>query len=373
MKRILHVVSSLADDSGVMHVVMNYYRYIEKKKINFDFLYFKEFDHSFKNEIISYDGRCFLLPRPSLSSRRIYKDFFKENAKNYDAIHLHPTFLNMFILPLAKKYGIKNRIVHSHTTMYSDKFFSSIRNFFFNLPLRHNANWYFGCSIAAGDFLYGKKRFLKDGKSFLINNAINVDRFVFDVEQREKIRNEYNIKDSILIGHVGRFTEGKNHLFLIEIFNEFVKLKPNAKLMLIGNGNLRDRIKEKIKYYNLEDSVIFTGQVKNVNDYLNALDIFVMPSLYEGLPIVGVEAQTNGLPIVLSDSITREVGLVNYRYASLDNSAENWAKEILDLYLEASSFDRINALEIITAKGFNIKNEAQKLETIYSEIMEGIK
>lgn len=369
-KRVLHVVSSLADDSGVMHVVMNYFRYIDKEKIIFDFLYFKEFDHSFKQEIDSLGGNYYFLPKPSIKNHKKYYDFFKKNAYLYDAIHLHPTFLNIFILPLAKKFGIKNRIVHSHTTRYSDKLLNSIRNRFLNIPLKHNANWYFACSIAAGEFLYGKNSFLKDGKSFLINNAIKVDAFRFNITDRFKIRNLYNIENNIVIGHIGRFTEAKNHLYLIDIFNKFLELAPNAKLMLIGDGNLKDKIQSKINEYKIEDKVIFTGQVKNVPDYLNAIDLFLMPSLHEGLPIVGVEAQTNGLPIIFSENITREIGLINFKYLSLKSSPEEWANEVYDLYMDTKEYNRNNSLDVVSEKGFSIRNEAFRLESIYLKIME---
>ncbi|RFU62721.1 glycosyltransferase family 1 protein [Bacillus sp. V59.32b] len=363
--RILHVVSSLGIDGGVMGVLMNYYRHIDRTKVQFDFLYFIESEKNHIEEIKKLGGEIYYLPRPSIKSYIKYKDFFKENANTYKAVHLHEVYLNSVILPIAKRYGIKHLITHSHATKFSDKKISAIRNKILCLPIKKQANIYLACSKAAGKTVYGEK-YVEFGKVKVINNAVNIDRYKYNQDVREKVRNNLKINGKFVVGHVGRFNEQKNHKFIIEIFAEIKKKKPNSLLMLIGDGPLFEHTKEKVKLFALEDSVMFLGRKGNVQDYFQAMDSFILPSLFEGLPVVGVEAQASGLPIILSSDITQEIGLINYTYIGLNQSTEYWAEKVLSI---GSNENRMNSYIDVVRAGFNIIQESKKLEELYRDLI----
>jgi len=358
--RILHVVDSLSQASGMMSVIMNYYRHIDRDEIQFDILYFNETPVNYYDEINRLGGKAYYLKRPSLSSCADYNNFFKEHADKYIAVHLHLAFLNWFILPLAKKNGIKYLITHSHTTSFSDKKLNALRNRLFCLPIKLNANQYFACSKAAAEFLYGK-RYVKSGKVMIINNAIEVERYKYNPFVREKVREELNLTDRFIVGHVGRFVNQKNHVFLLQIFAEIKKRKPNSVLLLIGDGPLFEYIKNKAKLLNIEDSVVFLGRKSNVADYLQAMDVFVLPSLYEGLPVIGIEAQTAGLTCYFSDVITKETAITNVFFLSLKDSPVIWAEKIL----ETSISSRTDMTSKLKEFGFDITQEAKKLGDFY--------
>lgn len=362
--RILHFVSSLSKSSGVMSVIMNYYRHIDRKKVQFDFVFFKDVENTFEEEINNYGGKVYLISKPSLN-----KEFFRElaevfNENSYTALHIHEVYLTFLLAPIAKKNGIVNIITHSHTTMYSDKLISSIRNRFLCLGLKKHANHYFACSKAAGEFLYGKKC-VDAGNVIIINNAVDCKKFRYNDLVRQRLRKELALEDNLVIGHVGRFNEQKNHMFLLEIFSELKKKENKAKLMLVGEGPLFTQVKDRIEQLGISEDVILLGKRNDVPDLLQAMDIFLLPSLFEGLPVVGVEAQVSGLPIVMSSNITKEIGLLNYKFISLNESAESWASEILAM---PKVVDRDNSANVLIENGFDISIEAKKLEELYFTI-----
>lgn len=366
MIKILHVVSSLSIRSGVMSVLMNYYRNIDKDKIQFEFCYFVDREETYEEEINSLGGRVIRISRPSLSRSSLIElnNFFKQQRDTYLALHIHEVYLTFLFAPIAKRNGIKNIITHSHATMYSDKKSNALRNRILCMPIKKLANYHYSCSEAAGKFLYGKKHF-EAGKVKVINNAINCESYKFNLEIRDGMRGKLGLKDHLVIGNVGRFSEQKNHLFLIEIFYWMRQKHEKVKLLLVGDGPLFQNIKEKVDKLNLNNDVIFLGRRKDIPDILQAMDIFLLPSLYEGLPVVGVEAQASGLPIVLSTAITKEIGLLNYKYIDLKKTPEYWAKEILSI---KQNNTRNQAYLAVKEKGFDIKQEAKKLEKIYLEM-----
>ena len=227
------------------------------------------------------------------------------------------------------------------------------------------ANQFFACSELSGRWLFREKAF-KNNKIKIINNAIDLEKFKFNKEIRNKIREKLDIlEDTLLIGHIGRFVTQKNHEFLIEVFNDIYKGRKNSKLILIGQGNLKKKIVKKVEELGLKDNVIFTGQINNVSDYYNAMDIFILPSLYEGLPVVGIEAQANGLLCEFSTDMTKETKVLNTtRFISLKETPENWAKIILEDY---KNFKRKDSFDEMTENNFNIIKEAKKLEEYYIE------
>ena len=362
--RILHFVSSLSKSSGVMSVIMNYYRYIDRDNVQFDFMFFKDIDNTYEEEIRNYGGRVYYISKPSLN-KAFKQDLSKILKKDkYIALHIHEVYLTFLLAPIANKNGISNIITHSHTTMYSDKFISAVRNRLLCLGLKKQANHYFACSKAAGEFLYGRKS-LNDDNVVVVNNAVDCQKFRFNQSVRDSTRRNLGLQNHIVIGHAGRFNEQKNHMFLIEIFATLKKNENKAKWILVGEGPLFEQVKERINQLNISKDVILLGKRNDVPDLLQAMDVFLLPSLFEGLPVVGVEAQVSGLPIVMSDNITEEIGLLNYKFISLNETAESWANKTLEMTI---NIDRDNAADTLISYGFDISIEAKKLEKIYFDM-----
>ena len=262
--------------------------------------------------------------------RKLNEFFAKHN--DYNAIHINTSSKNFLILKLAKKYNIPIRIAHSHNTGFQtrNKIKILVGDVFKPL-LKRYATHFFACSKIAGEWLFGKKSVDK-GKVIIIHNAVDYDKYKFDNGVRNRIRKELDIEDKLVIGNVGRFTIQKNHTLLIDIFKEIYIKNEKSILMLVGVGEKEDETKQKVKDLGLQDKVLFLGYRNNVNELMQAMDVFVMPSLYEGLPVVGIEAQASGIPCFMSkDVITNEVKIAkNVKFIPLDNSAEKWAEIILD-------------------------------------------
>ena len=363
-KRILHITSSLRKSSGVMSVIMNYYKNIDKEKIQFDFLFFRDLEDTYQDEIEKMGGEVYLSPDPKniLKFIRFINQFFYNKSNEYIAVHLHEAYLNSLILPVAKKYDIKHRIIHNHATKYSDKKINSIRNKILCIPIKKTANHFMACSEAAGIFLFGKNEIEKNN-IYILNNAIEINKFKFCKSIREKIRRELLLEDKLVVGHVGRFNEPKNHVYLIEVFSEVYKKNKNALLILIGEGPLSRKVRSLVKELNLTSKVLFLGLRTDVNELMQAMDIFVLPSLYEGLPVVAVEAQASGLPCIISNSITDEIKITDLvTFKSLNQSPSEWADDILNINNKHSRYD--TSRKIIDA-GYDIKSAASRLEEYY--------
>ena len=346
---------------------MNYYRNIDKDKIQFHFLCDEDSTNIPYEEIEKMGGKVIIIPpyqRLFEYQKELYR-IFKEN--NYKIVHSHINALSVFPLRIAKKAGVPIRIAHSHSTSNKKEWKRNLIKNILRPFSKLYANQFFACSELSGRWLFGEKAF-KNDKIKIINNAIDLEKFKFNKEKRNEIRKKLKIDENIiLIGHIGRFVTQKNHEFLIDVFNEIIKKRKqenfDSKLILIGQGNLKENIIEKIKYLGLQDYVIFTGQTTNVSDYYNAMDIFVLPSLYEGLPVVGIEAQANGLLCEFSTDMTKETKVLNTtKFISLKETAKKWAEIILEDY---KNFKRKNSFDEMTKKNFNIKEEAKKLEKYY--------
>ena len=342
---------------------MNYYRNIDKDKIQFHFLCDEDSTNIPYEEIEKMGGRVIIIPpyqRLFEYQKELYR-IFKENK--YKIVHSHISTLSVFPLRIAKKAGVPIRIAHSHSTSNKKEWKRNLIKNILRPFSKLYANQFFACSELSGRWLFGEKAF-KNGKIKIINNAIDLEKFKFNKEKRNEIRKKLKIDENIiLVGHIGRFVTQKNHEFLIDVFDEIHRRKQNSKLILIGQGNLKENIIEKIKYLGLQDYVIFTGQTTNVSDYYNAMDIFVLPSLYEGLPVVGIEAQANGLLCEFSTDMTKETKVLNTtKFISLKETAKKWAKIILEDY---KNFKRKDTFDEMTQNNFNIIEEAKKLEKYY--------
>lgn len=365
--RIAHIMGKMVG-GGVEAVVMNYYRHIDKEKIQFDFLIDRDSTNIPYQEIKSLGGNVIIIP-PYQKLPQYLKELtkiFKEN--DYKIVHSHINTLSIFPLYAAKKCNIPIRIAHSHSTSNKKEYKKNFLKNFLRPFSKKYATHYFCCSEYAGRYLFGDKAY-DNGEVTLINNAIAVDNFLYNEEIRKNKREDLGITNEIVIGHVGRFISQKNHLRLIDIFNTLINTNPdiNYILILIGTGSLEQKVKEKVKALNLEERVIFLGQRDDVNELMQAMDIFLLPSLYEGLPVVGVEAQTAGMLCVLSSEMTKETKILSTtKFISLEKSNEEWAEEIKKSY---KNFKRKNTKKEIIKVNFEIKTEAKKLEKKYEELL----
>ena len=348
---------------GVEAVVINYYRHIDRTKIQFDFICDEDSTNIPYEEIEQLGGKVILIPpyQRAFKYHKELKRVLKEG--NYKIIHSHISTMSVFSLFAAKCAGVPVRIAHSHSTTNKKEKKKNLMKQVLRPFSKVFATDYMCCSELAGRWLFGDKEYDK-GNVYLLNNAIDLDKFKYNESLRKKKRKELGIKDdTLVIGHIGRFVAQKNHDYLIDIFNEIHKKNNNSVLLLAGQGPLMEEIKNKAKELNLDDSVKLLGQRNDANELYQAFDVFLLPSLYEGLPVVGVEAQAAGLLCYLSDDMTKETKVLDItKFMSLNNTPEEWANNILD---DVKKYKRIDTSKEMTAKNFNIKEEAKKLEEYY--------
>ncbi len=350
---------------GVESVIMNYYRNIDRDKIQFDFLCNTEIV-AYEDEINSLGGKIYRISARKnglMQYKKDMKKFFKEHAKEYSSIWVNISSLaNIDYLKYAKKYGISKRIIHSHNSQNMDSFLRGLLHKWNKLFIKYYATDFWSCSKEASTWFYSKK-IIESDKYKLINNAIDIEKFRFNEETRERIRKELNIPmESLVIGNVGRFHFQKNHPFIINVFNEISKKDENARLILVGIGEDEEKIKEMVAELKLKDKVLFLGQVNNVNEIMQAMDVLLFPSKFEGLSVTLVEAQASGIPIVCSKNCSSDSKMSdNFYQLSLEESYDNWADFILKVDKENKNNENI---ELLRKKGFDIKNEAEKLQKI---------
>ena len=358
-----------AVNGGTEAFAMNYYQNIDRTKVQFDFLVESTSRIIDKDKIESMGGHVVIIPsyKNPLKYVQTLTKIFKENK--YDIVHSNMNTLSYFTLKAAKRAGIKVRIAHSHSTSNPNEF---TRNFIKNTlrPLsKKYATNYFACSELAGRYLFGDKTFDK-GKVIVINNGIDVDKFKYNEEYNISLRKKLNISPTTkVIGHVGRFVSQKNHTYLIDIFKEIHDKDNNTKLLLLGDGPLLEDIKNKVHSYNLDDSVIFAGIHSDIYRYYSVMNILLLPSLYEGLPVVGVEAQASGLPCIFSDNITKEAKILDSTILmSIDNNAIDWANKTIELL--NNTYDRLSINNSFKNTIYDIDGETKKLLGYYQEMME---
>lgn len=348
---------------GVESVVMNYYRYIDRTKIQLDFICDDDSTNIPYEEIEKLGGKVILIPpyQKVFKYHNKLKKILKEG--HYKIVHSHINTLSVFSLFAAKCAGVPVRIAHSHSTTNKKEKKKNLLKQLLRPFSELFATDYMCCSELAGRWLFGDKEYDK-GNVYLLNNAIDLDKFKYNETLRKKKRKELGIKDdTLVIGHIGRFVAQKNHDYLIDIFNEIHKKNNNSVLLLAGQGPLMEEIKNKAKELNLDDSVKLLGQRNDANELYQAFDVFLLPSLYEGLPVVGVEAQAAGLLCYLSDDMTKETKVLDItKFMSLNNTPEEWADNILD---DVKKYKRIDVSKEMTAKNFNIKEEVKRLEKYY--------
>lgn len=368
MIRVLHSVSNM-DRAGIETMLMNYYRHIDKSRVQFDFLVNKPKKGDYDDEIRQMGGHIYLSPGLNPINYPKYLRFTDDIIKgdpDIRILHAHNEAMGLYALSGAKKAGIEKRIAHAHNTRIIRDYKYPLK-IFCKQFLACCATDLWACGRDAGIYFFGAKRWKSGG--MIMRNAIQTEKFLFSEENRLKIKKEFSLEDKLVIGHVGRFNVQKNHMRLLEIFSEVKKLKPEAVLFLIGEGELEDTSRRRASELGIADSVIFAGLKENVEELYSAMDAFVMPSLFEGLPVVGIEAQASGLPCIFSDAVTDEVVLTE-NAIRLPLKADNrlWAKETVRL-AEMNNQRSKGALCVANA-GYDIKKEAKRIEELYIKMAE---
>lgn len=355
---------------GIQIFLKNLYEHFDREKIQYDFLLLDDGEqYELEEELKKLGAVLYKLeniwlrkPLDYISYNKAMKRFF-EVHNDYIAVHMNSGPKNFLVMYYAKKMGIPIRIAHSHNTGYqTDSIVQKILGNVLKLPLRIYANRYYACSDVAGVWMFGNRN-SKSGKVDFIPNAIDLEKFSFNETVRSKIRKELNAEDQIIIGNVGRFTIQKNHFFLLEIFKTFLEKEPNSLLVLAGIGELLNDTKKKAYDLGIVDKVRFLGFRNDIMDLNQAFDVFLMPSLYEGFPVTGIEAQAIGVPCVFSDTITSSAKLLNEScFVSLEADVKQWTEAILN---SLGMTERTKSKEVLTESGFDINELVKRLEKGY--------
>lgn len=364
MIRILQVFG-WTDRGGAETMVMNYYRNIDRSKIQFDFVKHTTRRCAYDDEIERLGGRIFSVPQFKgyniISYHRAWVRFLKQHPE-WHTIHIHQFTLGSQIALAAKCSGIKNRIIHVHSVGWKGPLFSllGIHSRFNVAGFSHTANYLFACGQKSGEFFYGSKPFT------IMSNAVEVDKFKPDNETRNRFRDKCGFnQESFVIAHVGRFIDIKNHTFLVRVLAELLKQKPEARLLLVGDGETRQSTEDLANQLDIRDKIYFAGVQGDVYNWLQAADCFVLPSTVEGLPVCIVEAEAAGLPCIMSDHLDHSVDVTGcVSYESVGSSPQKWAKAILKI----DSKDKAKIHNQVYNSQYNIANATRKIGNFYLSI-----
>lgn len=363
--RVAQVIGT-AKAGGVESIIMNLYQNIDRKQVTFDFFVENTCPIIDEDKIKKLGGNVITIPHYTNVFKyvRTLKKLFIQGK--YDIVHSNMNALSVFTLLAAKKANIKVRIAHSHSTANKKEFLKTLVKNILRPFSKKYATHLFACSELSARWLFGNK-VVDTKKVTIINNAIDLSRFSPDNNKRIEIRSELNIDNNdLVIGNIGRFVSQKNHAFLIDIFKEIKQINPSSKLLLIGDGPYLNKIKQKVQKLRLTKDVLFIGMVKNIELYYQAMDCFVLPSIYEGLPVVGIEAQAMGLNVFFSENVTREVQVnQNVYFLSLKRLPTTWASQIVNCLPSNRTQNHENMLK----SQYDIKIEGDKLLKIYKEIL----
>lgn len=360
--KILQVIGAL-NIGGAENVAMNFSRYMDKTRFQIDYLVFGEEKGVYEEEALTHGSKVIHIDPPSKGYLQYLRELKKIlNKGQYDIIHAHTLLNNGITLFVAYWAKIKKRISHSHSTNSGRKenIIYKFYAFIMKKMIRQYATHYLACGRDAGEYLYGKKIFKEQG--LVLNNGIEITKFIFNRVLSKQIREDLEITDETVIGHIGRLTNVKNHDFLLEVFYEFQKIESNSKLLLVGDGELKEQIEQKIKVLGISDKVIMTGVRKDVENMLQAIDVVVFPSIFEGLPVTLIEAQAAGVPCLVSDNITSEIQITNLvKFLSLNTTPKDWAVKIIEL----NKLEKKEYSTCLKEKGYDIHTEISNLERIY--------
>lgn len=360
MIRVLHIVPNM-NIGGLETFIMNVYRNIDRTKIQFDFLEHYQEDSAYDQEIRDLGGKIYHFSLRN--DNNIFKyiinlnNFFKSHSE-YKILHCHMESIGALVFIIAKLHGVRVRIGHSHTTATNKNFKGFIKKITSKL-FKYTTTLNLACSDEAGNYLFGNKSYN------IVCNAIKVEDFYYDINVRKELRSIFNIEEKFVIGHVGRMDQGKNQLFLIDVFYEYLKVNSNACLVLIGDGEDRCKIIKKIREYDIDDKVLLLGTRRDVNKIYSMFDVFVFPSVFEGLGITLIEAQINGLPCIASKGIPQEC-VISDRVSFLDlsDSIDVWVKKIVDY----KDYDRQLVVYNEKKDKYNIVFLVKYLEDLYTNL-----
>ncbi len=363
MIRILHVIGSL-DMGGSQMFVLNLYNHIDRRKIQFDFVVREGKNYFLEDKVRELGGEIYRLPALKLTNYLTYvsawKKFFKEHPE-YKVIHGHVRSTAAIYLKIAKNCGRKT-ISHSHSTRNTQGLSSFVKAIL-QFPIRFTADYFFACSLAAGEWLFGKK-ITKQSNFFVVPNAIDTTKFAYNPSIRQEMRRQLNLENNFVVGHVGRLDIPKNHTFLLRIFAEIYRKNPRARLLLVGDGPLKQQLIQQAEQLHIKHAILLCGS-QPAERYYQAMDVFVFPSLYEGLGIAIIEAQTAGLPCIVSKHLPPEIDLQCGLIARMDlkETPQCWAEEILAQIGKS----RISRQETAIAKGFDITQTTRWLTSFYTQ------
>ncbi|MFR8043662.1 glycosyltransferase family 1 protein [Clostridium butyricum] len=346
--------------NGITSVIMNYYRKMDKSNIQIDFVVINEISRQYKEELQTNRSEIFYLKRKSNPIKYIFQLKKILNRNKYDIVHIHGNSALMSIETVISKYAnVPVRIVHSHNTTCSHK----ILHKFLTPILDRTANYRFACGEKAGKWLFRNKKYE------LIENGIDLSVFNYDEKKRTEFRRKINADNRKIIGHVGNFIYQKNHEFLIDIFNELIKIDKSYLLLLISDGLLLEQIKEKVNKLGIEKNVVFLGKTNDVASYLQCMDIFLLPSHFEGLPVVLIEAQALGLPCIVSDKVSIESKLTDLiEFLPIDD-VTMWVENIINTNIDNRKDNYLNAHRLINKNDYNITNNACKMKRLYEQYL----
>lgn len=359
--RVLHILPELNPSGGIENVVMNYYRAINRDLIQFDFIAHSSVDPSYIDEIRSLGGRVYMMPPFGIGTVREiankYKGILSETM--YGAVHCHMANAAFLYLRIAQQKGIKLRILHSHQNQYADTVSHKIRNVVLVAMGKPYATMRMAPSKSAGDFLFGTKPYL------LLPNAIDLEKFRFNPEIRKNTRSDLGVgNDTFVLGTVGRLVPQKNQIFMVNLMPSILKYHPDTQLLIIGEGNLRSLLEERISELRITQNVKLLGIRTDISGLLNALDCFVFPSIYEGLGEALIEAEVNGIPSIASEGVPREAMIAETcKRIPLDQN--RWLKEIEEAVFSGRKYERELGNDTALNSRFNISEMVGMLEDIY--------
>ena len=367
---VLQVMDNIAVHSGVSSVVLNIYRNIDRKQIQFDFLVSNRTADSYEKEILQYEGRIVYLGNPLsvktlISACKNSRRFFEENSERYTAVHLHSPTIAEMTIRYGARYGIKNIIIHSHSSMFSNILIKKAINKILTARLDSFATHYWYCSDEAGKFLFGDD-FKSKPNSQWIRNGIDVESKRFDERKRMEVRKKYGVDDCKIACHISNFSAAKNTGFLADIIDQVTSRDSSWCFLFVGDGPWRKMLERQIDSAGLSSYCIFTGISDQVSLFLNAADVLLLPSIKEGLPVVAIEAQACGLPCLLSNTITRQVDVYGVQYLPLKH--EEWIKALCGFHVSTDQ-ERMAASVDFSDSKFNIQKEVRRIETLYKNMV----
>lgn len=362
MIRVLQMIGCL-EMGGSQAMIMSLLRNINRSEIMFDFIIDHPEYKDYKEEVLALGAKIYEMPTfrgtNLFQIKKSWNAFF-DGHPEYKILHSHVRSYASLYIPIAKRHGVKT-IIHSHSTSNGDGVKALVKNAL-QYPLRFQADYLMACSNEAGEWLYGKRACQKPNYLFF-PNAIDTERFRYDQKKATCYRKKWGLDGKFVVGHVGRFHIAKNHLFLLDAFANVCEKRSDAMLLLVGDGELRGEIENRIRELKIENRVILTGNRNDVSELMQMMDIFVFPSTWEGLPVSVIEAQANGLPCLISDRITKEVDVSELVKRLRINDFQAWTDAILH-----TDTERLDVTEKIKRAGFEVKDAAETLTRFYYSI-----